>query len=171
MVKKGKFREKAGIAPWTPMLSTSTTDALFSGQSDYTLDDKCRLTVQRDWRLAGVETETLHLVPDSKGTCLRVMRPDRFVKFGEEARQQPGMDAKTHRVFMRNFFSKSTAVTTDKQGRIMIPKDYCAGLKLKGSVRVLGCCDLFEIWNKELFAAHHAKEAAQYNYYADALGL
>ena len=82
------------------MPSTLSIDVLFSGQSDYALDDKCRLTVQRDWRMAGVESETLHLVPDSKGMCLRVMRPDRFVQFGEEAREQPGMDAKKHRIFM-----------------------------------------------------------------------
>ena len=171
MVKKGKFGEKAGIAPWTIMQSTLTTDALFSGQSDYTLDDKGRLTVQRDWRMEGVEGETLHLVPDSKGTCLRVMRPDRFVQFGEEAREQPGMDAKKHRLFMRNFFSNSTAVTMDKQGRIMIPADYCTRLKLKGSVRVLGCGDLFEVWNKKMFEEHHAEEQVEYNHYADALGL
>ncbi len=153
------------------MPSTLSIDVLFSGQSDYALDDKCRLTVQRDWRMAGVESETLHLVPDSKGMCLRVMRPDRFVQFGEEAREQPGMDAKKHRIFMRNFFSNSAAVATDKQGRIMIPKEYCERLKLKGAVRVLGCCDLFEVWNKEMFAEHHAQERAEYNHYADALGL
>ena len=153
------------------MQSTLTTDALFSGHNDYTLDDKGRLTVQRDWRMEGVEGETLHLVPDSKGTCLRVMRPDRFVQFGEEARTQPGMDAKKHRLFMRNFFSNSTAVTMDKQGRIMIPADYCTRLKLKGSVRVLGCGDLFEVWNKKMFTEHHAEEQGEYNHYADALGL
>ena len=43
------------------MSSTLSTDALFSGQSDYALDDKFRLTVPRDWRMAGVESETLHL--------------------------------------------------------------------------------------------------------------
>lgn len=170
-MKRGEFGEKAGIAPSTIMPSTLTTDALFSGQSDYTLDDKFRLTVQRDWRMDGVESETLHLVPDTKGTCLRVMRPDRFVQFGEEAREQPGMDAKKHRLFMRNFFSNSTAVATDKQGRVMIPKEYCERLKLKGSVRVLGCGDLFEVWNKKTFEEHHAEERTEYNHYADALGL
>ena len=153
------------------MSSTLSTDALFSGQSDYALDDKFRLTVPRDWRMAGVESETLHLVPDSKGTCLRVMRPERFVQFGEEAREQPGMDAKKHRLFMRNFFSNSTAVTTDKQGRVAIPKEYCARLGLKGSVHILGCGDLFEVWNQETFAAHHAEEAPEYNHFADGLGL
>ena len=171
MLKSGEFGRDAAIPPNATMSSTLSTDALFSGQSDYALDDKCRLTVQRDWRVPGVESETLFLVPDSKGACLRVMRPERFVKFGEEAREQPGMDAKKHRVFMRNFFSNSTTVTTDKQGRIMIPKEYCDRLKLKGSVRVLGCRDLFEVWNKELFAKQHAEEQPEYNHYADALGL
>ena len=171
MLKRGEFGGKAGIAPWTTMPSTLITDALFSGQSDYTLDDKYRLTVQRDWRTPGVESETLHLVPDSKGTCLRVMQPDRFVQFGEEMRAQPGMDAKKHRLFMRNFFSKSTPVATDKQGRVMIPKEDCERLKLKGSVRVLGCGDLFEVWNKKTYDEHHAQEESEYNHYADALGL
>ena len=82
-MKKGEFGGNAAITPKTPPTSTMSTDALFSGQSDYALDEKGRLTVQRDWRVKGVDSETLHLVPDSKGTCLRVMRPDRFAKFAE----------------------------------------------------------------------------------------
>ena len=171
MVKKGEFGGNAAITPKTPPTSTMSTDALFSGQSDYALDEKGRLTVQRDWRVKGVDSETLHLVPDSKGACLRVMRPDRFARFAEEVRQEPGMDSRKHRNFLRDFFSNSTTVSTDKQGRIMIPKEYCERLKLKGTVRVLGCYDLFEVWNKESFAKHHATGRDEFHHFADALGL
>lgn len=169
--EKGRIRGKCGDYSQNTIHSTMSTDALFSGQSDYALDEKGRLTVQRDWRLKGVDSETLHLVPDSKGACLRVMRPDRFAKFAEDVRLEPGMDSRKHRNFLRDFFSNSTAVSTDKQGRIMIPKEYCERLKLKGTVRVLGCYDLFEVWNKEAFAKHHATERDEYHHFAGALGL
>ena len=120
------------------MLSPSSNPVLFSGQEDYTLDDKGRVTVPRNWRRPGVETETFHLVPDSQELCLRAMSPERFTRFGEEARLQPGMDDKKHRLFMRHFYANSTEVTTDKQGRISVPKEYCERLKLRGGIRLGG---------------------------------
>ena len=153
------------------MPNNLSSPVLFSGQEDYTLDAKGRVTIPRNWRAEAGEGEAFHLVPDSKGACLRVMRPDRFVQFGEEARVELKMDAKTHRLFMRNFFANSTPVTTDKQGRIMIPRDYCERLKLSGEIRLLGCGDLIEIWNHKALAACARDEASSYQQATEALGL
>lgn len=171
MAKSGPLWGSGVKPPYITMLSSSSNPVLFSGQEDYTLDDKGRVTVPRNWRRAGAETETFHLVPDSHESCLRVMSPERFTRFGEEARLQPGMDDKKHRLFMRHFYANSTEVTTDKQGRISVPKEYCERLKLRGGIRLVGCGDLFELWNKEKLATSTEEEAPQYNHFADALGL
>lgn len=153
------------------MSTTLSSTELFSGQENYTLDEKGRVTVPVDWRREDVESETFFLVPDSKGECLRAMRAERYAKFGEDARNLPGMDDKKHRLFLRNFFAQCAKTSTDKQGRITIPRDYCERFKLKGEITLHGAGDLFEIWNKTAHAARQKQEAREYANVADSLGL
>ena len=143
----------------------------FFGWEKYTLDEKGRVTVPHDWRGEDGEPEVFYLVPDSKGECLRAMRPDRYVKFGADVRQLPGMDDQKHRMFMRNFFAQCAKTTTDKQGRIAIPKGYCEKFKLSGEIVLHGSGDLFEIWNKSAHAARQKTEASDYANIAGAMGL
>jgi MraZ protein len=153
------------------MSSNSPVSDLFSGTVDYALDDKGRVTVPSNWRLKGVPTETFHLVPDSKGACLRIMRRERFAKFGEDAQTKLGLDEKAHRVFMRQFYANSAEVATDKQGRINIPKEYCERLGLRGTVTLVGAGDVIEVWNKQALAKRNAQEEPQYVFYASEMGL
>ena len=153
------------------MSSPLPVSDLFSGTVDYALDNKGRVTVPSNWRLKGAATETFHLVPDSKGACLRIMRRDRFAKFGEDARTKLGLDEKNHRVFMRQFYANSTEVITDKQGRINIPKEYCERLGLRGTVTLVGAGDVIEVWNKQALATRNAQEEPQYTFYAGEMGL
>jgi MraZ protein len=153
------------------MSNPSSIAALYSGKEEYTLDDKGRVTVPVRWRDKSVESEVFHLVPESKGACLRVMRPQRFAKFGDEMLEHVKGDAAKHRLFLRHFYTNSTDVSTDKQGRLMIPKEYCDRLQLQGQIRLVGCGDLFEIWNKKAHLKREADEDAAYKYYAAELGL
>lgn len=147
----------------------ASNSVIYSGQEDYGLDEKGRVTVPVRWRQK--ELEVFHLVPDSKGACLRVMRPERFAQVGEEVRQLPGMDAARHRLFMRQFYANSFQVAADKQGRIMIPKAYCERLQLSGTVRLLGCGDYFEIWNEQSNARRESEDQETYIHFAGAMGL
>lgn len=143
----------------------------FFGSESYALDDKGRVTVPFDWRQREGGGDVFYLVPDTKGECLRAMGEERYAKFGEEARNHPEMNAEKHRMFMRNFYSQCAKTTTDKQGRITIPKDYCERFKLHGKVRLNGTGDLFEIWNLEAQTAQQKREAPDYNKFAGAMGL
>jgi len=153
------------------MSSIPPVSDLFSGTVDYALDHKGRVTVPINWRLKDAETETFHLVPDSKGACLRIMRRERFAKFGEEVQTKLGLDEKGHRVFMRQFYANSTEVTTDKQGRISVPKEYCERLGLRGTVTLVGAGDVIEVWNKQALAKRKEQEGPQYVFYASEMGL
>jgi MraZ protein len=152
------------------MSATSLNPPPFLGQWNYAVDEKGRVTIPFDWR-SEEESETFYLVPDSKGACLRVMRPDRYTRFGEEARAKTKGDAALHRLFMRNFFATCAKVIADKQGRIAIPKEMCERFKLKGEVSLVGTEDLFEIWNKAANAARQKLETPQYQEIASAMGL
>jgi transcriptional regulator MraZ len=153
------------------MSTNSPHTDLFSGTVDYALDHKWRLTVPSNWRLNDGDAEIFHLVPDSNGACLRVMRRERFARYGEEARTKLDLDEKAHRAFLRQFYANSTEVTADKQGRINVPREYCDRLELRGSVKLVGSGDLFEIWNPEKLAERNRQDAAQFKYQAGELGL
>ncbi len=144
---------------------------VFDGKETYTLDDKGRVTVPKRWRRKDGKDEEYHLVPDSRGRCLRVMLRPRFDQFAEDAKSQLGLDLAKHRLFMRNYYSNSTRVDTDKQGRIAIPKDYCTSLGLKGEVLMLGTGDVIEIWNKAAYAEFARTELAEYQVQAGGIGL
>ena len=153
------------------MSNSLSSPALFSGQDCYTLDEKGRVTVPKSWRQKDVESEEFYLVPDSAGACLRAMRPDYFAKIGDDARELPGMDAKKHKLFLRHFFSQSVLVSTDKQGRIAVPKEYCDRFKLSGEIAMVGARDLFELWNKAALKDRQKLEAPEFGVFADALGV
>ena len=167
----GLWGKKWRLPPIPTMSNSLSSAALFSGQESYTLDEKGRVTVPKSWRQKDVESEEFYLVPDSAGACLRAMRPDHFAKIGDDARELPGMDAKKHRLFLRNFFSRSVLVSTDKQGRIAVPKDYCDRFKLSGEIVMVGARDLFELWNKAALKDSQKLEAPEFNHIADALGV
>ncbi len=153
------------------MPNSLSSSALFTGQEDYALDEKGRVTVPARWRQKDVDSEPFHLVPDSQGACLRVMRPDRFAQFGEEIRSQPGMDPAKYRLFLRYFYANSMQVAADKQGRIMIPKDYCTRLGLTGTIRLVGCGDLFELWDQKGFLSREEKDLSEFSQLVGGIGL
>jgi division/cell wall cluster transcriptional repressor MraZ len=157
--------------PYPNMSTDPTISVHFFGSEYYTLDQKGRVTVPVDWRNPDDESEVFYLVPDSKGECLRAMHHERYVQFGVTARNLPGMDEQKHRMFMRNFYAQCAKTTTDKQGRISIPKTYCDRFQLDGEIVLHGTGDLFEIWNKSAHAARQKTEAPDYAKIAGAMGL
>ena len=171
MAKSGAVGQKMETTPNRTMSNSLSSYALFSGQESYTLDEKGRVTVPKAWRKKDADSEEFYLVPDSAGACLRAMRPEHFAKLGDDARALPGMDAKKHMLFLRNFFSQSVLVSTDKQGRIAVPKDYCERFKLGGEIAMVGARDLFELWNKAALKERQKQEAPEFGHFADALGL
>lgn len=142
----------------------------FLGKETYTFDDKGRITVPKRWRQEG-EEESFLLVPDSLGRCLRMMHRWRFDLIAEEVKQQLGADLPRYRLFMRNFHSNSIEVTTDKQGRVAIPKEQRDQMKLDGAVTMVGAGDLIEIWNTEAFEAHRRHEQAEYQLHLGRVGM
>jgi len=161
------------ICPLPKMSSDASIPMQFFGSEQYTLDEKGRVTVPFDWRRSDGTPDVFYLVPNSKGECLLVMRPDRYAKFGTDARALPGMDEAKHRMFMRNFFAKCSKTVADKQGRIAIPVEDCTkyGLDLRGKVTLHGTGDLFEIWNPAKLEAKEQAESADYEKIAGAMGL
>ncbi|HEX8311191.1 MAG TPA: hypothetical protein VF614_07745 [Chthoniobacteraceae bacterium] len=151
------------------MQTTQNSAALFSGEFRHALDGKNRVTIPSRWRLT--EADEFHLVPDSQQNCLRVMPPDEFRAVSDQAAQLPGMTPKEHRVFMRQFYSRSQHVVADKQGRILVPDEYCRRFKLEGEIVLVGVRETFELWNAEAWQKTQTNEEPTYDRWADQLGI
>ena len=109
---------------------TNTPTPIFSGESRHTLDEKMRVTIPARWRASTEGGEEFFLTVDRSGAFIRVMPPGVFDAMPQKLAGQPGVTPKDIAHFERMFFARSTPVATDKQGRIILPADYCACFKL-----------------------------------------
>jgi MraZ protein len=148
-------------------MQTPKNSALFYGESKHVLDGKNRVTVPSRWR--STEADEFYLVPDSNNTCLRAMPPAEFSSIGEKAKQL--MTPKDHRTFVRHFYSRSQHIVADKQGRLLIPDEFCKQFDLSGEVILVGAESTIEIWNLQAWNRTKAEEEPLYKRHADQLGI
>ena len=67
----------------------------------------------------------------------------------EQRIQNSSATAQEKRQAIRQFFSAAHKVTTDKQGRILIPDSHKASAALAGEIVFIGAGRRFELWSKE----------------------
>ena len=121
---------------------------MFTGKHHHTIDDNNRLAMPSSIRKCVDEEKEgkgFYIAPGFD-KCLAIYPP---LHFKEITKKLSGLmfTNKKARTFHRLFFSRSSSVTCDEQGRIVIPqlhKDY-AGLKKE--VVIIGVMDRIEIWD------------------------
>ena len=151
-----------------PLVSDSSV--FFAGEFRHQLDDKNRVTVPSRWRRSG-EGEELIMVPDPNGQCLLVMPPNEFDRVGAEAEKIDGISKRDLRVFLRRLHAQAQHGSFDKQGRLLLPDNFCKQLALKGEVALVGGRGRFEIWNYARRQRAHADEHPTYQAIANMVGL
>ncbi|MGF1656118.1 MAG: division/cell wall cluster transcriptional repressor MraZ [Verrucomicrobiales bacterium] len=142
---------------------------IYTGDFCHALDVKKRVTVPARWRTS--EVDVFYTVPSPKGTCLRVFPPHEMSRIREEVRSSKDIPAKERSVFERFFFSEAQHVTTDKQGRILLPEKHCTHCNLKEEVMLIGADSKFEIWNPELWRATLVDSEPVYGAVSERIGL
>jgi MraZ protein len=152
-------------------MSTATTaEAIYSGTFERTLDAKNRVTIPAAWVAQGV-TE-FQVVPNHKvdEPFLIVLPPAEFERIESkiEALDQP---AAVKRKAIRSFYSSARAVSADKQGRLLLPEDYCRKADLETEVVLLGGKSRFEIWGAKRWAAASADATPILEDIAEQIGL
>ena len=168
MVKSGALWSKVGTHPKIAMASTNhPSTRVFSGEFRHSLDGKKRVTIPSAWRCN--ETDEFVIVPNPSESCLAVMPPEAFERMGEEAKAT--RSPQEYRLFVRLFYSNSYRVSTDKQGRLLLPENYCTQAGLSGDTVLVGGMDRFEIWNVENWTKFVQGAQATYEEVARAVGL
>lgn len=151
------------------MALSTPTSTLFSGEFCHALDGKNRVTIPSVWR--ATEADEFFMISDSNGTCLRVMPPDRFRAVADQVSAIPNVSAQEQRAFLRQFYSRAQRVVADKQGRLVVPEEYCQRFKLHDEIMLVGAHDTFEVWNCDAWKATQQTETPTYARVAGLLGI
>ncbi len=159
-----------GNFPTTNLMSTSSNSKpIFSGEFRHALDGKSRVTIPSAWRSG--EADEFFLMPGQNDTCVRAMPPDEYRAVAERAKASPGVDAEELSIFLRHFYSRAHRVTTDKQGRLVLPEEFCKNAALTGEIMLVGVLDHFEIWSRETWDATKENEKATFRRVSKLAGL
>jgi MraZ protein len=141
---------------------------MFTGEFRHSLDGKKRVTIPSGWRCN--ETDVFFIIPNPFNACLTVMPPEVFKQIGEEAKIKAS-SPEAYRIFARQFYPNSQQVSTDKQGRLLLPEAYCTQAGLVGDTFLVGNLDRFDIWNVENWIKLKQGSKEVYEEVARAVGL
>lgn len=147
----------------------STRTALFSGTFERSLDAKKRVAIPSAW-VAG-EGDEFHVVPHPKENFLMVMRAEELGKWEQRFQDSSRLTPKEKRSAIRAFYASARAVTTDKQGRIVLAEPHCEWAQLGGDVVFIGSPGRIEIWSSENFAAGETANISALQAAAEEAGL
>jgi division/cell wall cluster transcriptional repressor MraZ len=99
------------------------------------------------------------------------MSHEEFARVITEAESNPSVPPRERRVFLRHLHARAQHAASDKQGRLVLPEDFCRLLNLKGEITLVGGRGRFEIWNSTKWKQAHKEEKATYQRVADVIGL
>ncbi len=149
------------------MAKSITSSPIFSGEFRHSLDDKNRITIPARWRSG--ETEEVYVVKNPKRACLTVMPQEVFKRIGEDAKEKSS--PAEHRIFITHFYSQAKNCTIDKQGRLLLPEDYCKAAGLRSDVVLTGGSDRFDLWSPASWKAVQDEQMQTYEKVSEAIGI
>lgn len=151
-------------------METNASDSFFlAGTHRHSLDDKHRVTIPARWRADGIEyyalradgEAALHLIPASE---LRRLK-DKIVA-------SPDYTSARRKVVMRHLFAHVHACPFDKQGRVVLPVEFCKDLSLTGEVILSGVGARIEVRSpSEWDSVIESEKPDAFLEVADALGI
>lgn len=147
----------------------------FRGQSEHRLDAKGRLRVPSKYREVLQEHYTDALIVTKRDLCLAAYPPEIWEQVEEKASDfsQVSNDSLA---FLRMQISHAEECEFDNKGRILIPPELRAEVKLDTEVVLVGTLKAFEIWDKGAWHRYREEmggreKQQQYTAFAASLGL
>ena len=100
-----------------------------------------------------------------------VMPPGEFKRLAEKVEHDESLSPAERRKFIRQFSSRAQHVTSDKQGRIVLPDEQCKLLNLRSEVVLVGNYSRFEIWSPEVWQKTMEEDAPAFSYLLGRVGI
>jgi MraZ protein len=123
------------------MPTESTSGTIYSGEFPRTMDAKNRVTIPSEW----LKEDKVFFVLPANGR-LSVMPPAVLARQEETINDLIPAGAQRH-AMIRRIYSSARQVEPDKQGRILLPDEYCKKVELTTDVAFVAAKDKFEIWS------------------------
>jgi len=141
----------------------------FAGNFRHSIDEKNRITIPSDWR----RTEGQHFIilPEPHDQYLLVMSAEEFARLSAQVESDGAISARDRRIFSRQLHSRAEHGSADRQGRLVLPEEFCQELGLKGEVALVGGRGRFEIWNLQKWKRAQEEETPTYQHVANVIGL
>lgn len=143
--------------------------ALYAGYFERSMDVKKRVSVPAIW-LTREEGEVFHVVPHPSSEFLMVMPPSEFNAWEQRILTSEATPVQK-RMATRKFYSEARTVSTDRQGRILLPEYHCERTGLANDASLIGTGSRFEIWSRERYAAVDPEHNQAYQHVAEIIGL
>ena len=148
----------------------ATQQHAYAGTFRHAMDNKHRVTIPARWRQTGGE-EQFYLMPSPDSTFLYALPPSEFQKVYDTINSDPRIPAQDRRRFARHFFSQAQHCTVDRQGRLLLPDEFCRQANLVSDLVLVGTFDRFEIWNPERWERTQTNETSTFQQVASLIGL
>lgn len=116
---------------------------MFTGEYQYSLDEKGRLAIPAKFRSSLGESATITRGLDS---CLFIYATAEWQKMVNELNKLPLTQANA-RAYVRFFLSGAFEVTFDKLGRCIVPQPLRHYAKVNKEVSVIGVSSRIEVWD------------------------
>jgi MraZ protein len=128
------------------------------GQHRYQLDPKGRMALPGKFRDAFADGVFLTLAEDG---CLYAFPRDEWDRRRDELRSR-ATSSQTARARARIFFANAEHAELDSQGRLVIPQQLRAQVRLQREAVVIGVAEWLEIWPADAWQRYEEQHAGAY---------
>ena len=150
-------------------MESESAQTIFAGEFRHAMDAKNRVTIPSRWRRGDVDE--FFAIPNTEGGFLMIIPPTEFKRLADKVEQDQTISAAERRKLIRQFSARAQHVTSDKQGRMVLPDDQCKLLGLKGEVVLVGSYLRFEIWNPDTWKKTSEEDDSTFSYLLDRVGI
>jgi MraZ protein len=151
------------------MDAPQTVQPIFAGEFRHAMDAKNRVTIPSRWRTSDVDE--FFAIPNLEAGFLMVMPPSEFRRVAQQVENDESLGRAERRRFIRQFSSKAQHLTSDKQGRMVLPEEQCKLLKLQREVVLVGNYTRFEIWNPDNWRKTTESDAPGFSHVLERAGI
>lgn len=127
---------------------------MFIGEYYHSLDSKGRLIIPGKLR---EELGEEFVITKGLDNCLFVYPMEEWEVLEKKLKDLP-MTNRSARAFVRFFFSGATIVSTDKQGRVLLPQSLRAYGNLEKDAVIIGVATRVEIWNTDTWNSYNEED-------------
>lgn len=127
-------------------MTVITTTRAFYGQYRHSVDEKGRVSIPAAFRYLLMGQRGSFFLNRGFEACIIAYPEEKWGRVVDMVNSAP-LDDENTRWFKRQFFSGAKEVSTDQQGRVLLPQFLKDHARITSDVVVVGVADYVEIWD------------------------